>query len=125
MKLIIDMNLSPRWQAHLADAGFDAAHWSQLGRPDAPDAEIMRYAAEAGAVVLTHDLDFGTILAASGDHSPSVVVIRSDTLDIARIGPQVLAALRQFNDMLAAGALVSVHPQRTRVRMLPLWRAAQ
>ncbi|MCW5599101.1 hypothetical protein C8R30_1526 [Nitrosomonas nitrosa] len=31
MKLLIDMNLSPRWVDVLANAGFEAAHWSALG----------------------------------------------------------------------------------------------
>jgi len=31
MKLLVDMNLSPRWVAVLEGAGFVAAHWSTLG----------------------------------------------------------------------------------------------
>jgi predicted nuclease of predicted toxin-antitoxin system len=65
MKLLIDMNLSPRWVATLAAAGFETAHWSSLGEPDAADHEIMAFAAANGFVVVTHDLDFGAILAAT------------------------------------------------------------
>jgi hypothetical protein len=31
MKILIDMNLSPRWQKFLTEAGLQAAHWSELG----------------------------------------------------------------------------------------------
>ncbi|MHB1591059.1 MAG: DUF5615 family PIN-like protein [Sulfuricella sp.] len=44
MKLLVDMNLSPRWVALLADTGIEAAHWSTLGAKNAPDSEIMAYA---------------------------------------------------------------------------------
>jgi predicted nuclease of predicted toxin-antitoxin system len=43
MKLLIDMNLSPRWVELLKKAGFDAAHWSKLGASNASDAEIMTF----------------------------------------------------------------------------------
>ncbi len=66
MKLLVDMNLSPRWTLLLAGNGFDASHWSAVGAPDAPDAEIMAFARSGDHVVLTHDLDFGAILAATG-----------------------------------------------------------
>ena len=63
MKLLIDMNLSPRWVNILVDAGFEAVHWSTIGRSNAPDTEIMAFAKANAYVVLTHDLDFGAILA--------------------------------------------------------------
>ncbi len=86
----------------------------------------MAHAATGGFVVLSHDLDFGTILAASGDATPSVVTIRADDLAIDSIGPAVVAALRQFEHELAVGALVLVQPHRTRARLLPLGdRSAQ
>lgn len=31
MKLIVDMNLSPRWVEFLAGAGIEAVHWSMIG----------------------------------------------------------------------------------------------
>lgn len=52
MKLIVDMNLSPRWVGVLANAGIEAAHWSTLGAMNAPDAEIMAYARANNYVVL-------------------------------------------------------------------------
>jgi predicted nuclease of predicted toxin-antitoxin system len=53
MKLLVDMNLSPGWVKLLRDAGWEAGHWSHIGRPDAPDSEVMAYAAAHGFVVLT------------------------------------------------------------------------
>lgn len=61
MKILIDMNLSPRWRDTLVQAGFEATHWSAVGRPDALDTIIMDNAAEHGLVVLTSDLDFSAI----------------------------------------------------------------
>jgi predicted nuclease of predicted toxin-antitoxin system len=78
VKLLIDMNLSPRWVDVLRAAGLDAVHWSFLGPADAPDAEIFDYAAQNGCIVVTHDLDFGSILATTGCSKPSVVQIRAD-----------------------------------------------
>ncbi len=60
MKLLIDMNLSPRWVSVLGDAGIDSVHWSALGAHDATDSQIMAYARANDYVVLTHDLDFST-----------------------------------------------------------------
>jgi|APThiThiocy_cv2_1041547.scaffolds.fasta_scaffold24065_3 predicted nuclease of predicted toxin-antitoxin system len=67
------MNLSPRLATLLREAGFVATHWSEIGAADATDLEIMAYAHEF--VVLTHDLDFSAILAATNAESPSVVQI--------------------------------------------------
>ena len=41
MKLLVDMNLSPSWVKYLAEAGFEAVHWSEIGSGSAPDAELM------------------------------------------------------------------------------------
>jgi len=114
------MNLSPRWVDRLAEAGFEVAHWSTLGAADATDTDFMAFARAHGYVVLTHDLDFGAILAASQDKKPSVVQIRSGDISPDRIAGQVIAALRQLRGELEAGALVTLDPGRTRLRLLPL-----
>ncbi|MBL0011197.1 MAG: DUF5615 family PIN-like protein [Nitrosomonas sp.] len=120
MKLLVDMNLSPRWIGLLVDNGIEAAHWSTLGANNAPDNEIMTYASANGYVVLTHDLDFSAILAATHGEKPSVVQIRADDVSPDIIGLQVITALRQMASELADGALLTIDPNRTRMRLLPL-----
>jgi predicted nuclease of predicted toxin-antitoxin system len=122
MKILIDMNLSPRWISQLAAAGFETTHWSTLGAHNAPDIEIMAYAREGNFVVLTHDLDFGAILAATHGDKPSVVQIRSDDLSPDVIGASVVDAFIQMTSELEEGALVTIDINRTRLRMLPLRR---
>lgn len=120
MKIIIDMNLSPRWVEFLTGAGLKCSHWSALGEPAAPDTEIMAYAAQHACIVLTHDLDFSAILAATGAAKPSVVQIRAGDLSVEAIGAQIVTAMRQFHEELSSGALISVETARMRARVLPL-----
>lgn len=120
MKLLLDMNLAPRWVEPLARGGHEAVHWAAVGNPTATDAELMELAREHGFVVLTHDLDFGDILAATGGTAPSVVQIRGDDLTPERIAAHVLRVLEQCRDELAQGALVSIDLYRHRLRLLLL-----
>ena len=83
------MNLSPRWIGLLTDAGLESTHWSTLGAKNAPDSEIMTYAKATDSVVLTHDLDFGAMLAATHGEKPSVVQIRAEDVSPDVIGVQV------------------------------------
>jgi predicted nuclease of predicted toxin-antitoxin system len=114
------MNRTPRWVGLLHDAGIAAQHWSSIGRADASDKEIMRAAAQTGAVVLTHDLDFSAILAATNGGKPSVVQIRAQDISPDLIGARVIAALRQVEKELEAGALLTIDTDRMRLRLLPL-----
>jgi predicted nuclease of predicted toxin-antitoxin system len=120
MKLLVDMNLSPRWVGFLTQHVIQAVHWSSVGEIDALDAEIMAYAREHGYVVLTHDLDFGAILAATQGAGPSVVQIRAEEVSPELIGMQILAALEQMRGELEEGALLTIHPKHARLRVLPL-----
>ncbi|MBV8962871.1 MAG: DUF5615 family PIN-like protein [Hyphomicrobiales bacterium] len=120
MKLLIDMNLSPRWLKIMAQAGIMAEHWSTLGSVVASDPEIMPFAKEGDYVVLTHDMDFGAILAATHGEKPSVVQIRSENVSPDVIGTMVIKALYQMAAELDKGALLTVEPSRTRLRVLPL-----
>jgi predicted nuclease of predicted toxin-antitoxin system len=120
MKFLVDMNLSPAWVGFLVEAGFAAVHWSDIGPGDAADSELMLWAAEHGYIVLTNDLDFGAILAATQRRRPSVLQVRSDILAPGVIGRVVLMAIRQARQALLDGAVLSVDANRARVRILPL-----
>ena len=59
-------------------------------------------------IVLTHDLDFGSILAATRQPRPSVVQIRTANLRPETIGQQVIESLKQMGTELEAGALLTI-----------------
>lgn len=114
------MNLSPSWADMLSSEGHDAVHWTACGKPNALDSEVLSYAKQNGYVLLTYDLDFGAILAASSGSSPSVIQIRAANLNPDSIATEVVAAIRQMTTELEAGALIIIEPGSTRLRMLPL-----
>ena len=118
-QIVIDMNLSPDWVPFLSGHGWLAEHWSMIGDPRATDAEIMAWSVANQRVVFTHDLDFGTLLALTHATGPSVVQVRTQDVLPDHLGPIVLAALRQHEADLAAGALVVVDEAKCRVRVLP------
>ena len=120
MKILLDMNLSPSLCDLFGRDGYESVHWSQVGSPLATDAEILAWALERGYIVLTHDLDFGAILAVMGLRSPSVVQVRIHDVSPSKIYDYLVGALRSHTDMLARGALMVIDEHRTRVRILPL-----
>ncbi|MBX3111991.1 MAG: DUF5615 family PIN-like protein [Fimbriimonadaceae bacterium] len=120
MRLLLDMNLSPSWVAVLSESGHDTEHWSNIGPGDASDQEVLAYAAQQDRVLLTHDLDFGAILAATGRSRPSVLQIRSHDIDPATSGRSILEAIDWFQAELVQGALVSLDVKGGRARLLPI-----
>lgn len=123
MKILVDMNLPPSWVEVLAAAGHQALHWSEVGDQRASDRTIMHWAAERGFVVFTHDLDFGAILAATGDSGPSVIQVRTQDTLPDTLAPVLIQALDAYAGPLESGALVSLDQRRARARILPLRQA--
>ena len=119
MKLLIDMNLSPKWVEELKQGGWDAVHWSVVGDPQATDNAIMEWARANGYVVFTHDLDFGALLAATRVQGPSVIQIRTQDVMPQSLGSRMVQILRQYQPVLEKGALVTVDETKSRVRILP------
>jgi predicted nuclease of predicted toxin-antitoxin system len=120
MKVLIDMNLSPRWVAWLNEVDVRASHWSSLGSITALDTEIATYAATYDFVILTNDLDFGAILAATQGTKPSVIQLRSENLNPEHAGAIVKTAILGLSNELRSGALVTVDADRVRIAILPL-----
>ncbi len=120
MKILVDMNLSPRWVAALEAVGVEARHWSTVGSPDAPDKDVLSWTAANGFILLTHDLDFGAILASSRANIPSVIQIRTEDVRPEVLAVRIASTVAQLGQALTDGALVTVDPARERVRVLPL-----
>ncbi len=120
MKILIDMNLSPAWVSKLKQQGFDAVHWSEVGKANAPDIEIFIWAIQNDCVVFIHDLDFGTLLATNKTNCPSVIQIRTqDTTPLKQINT-LISVLSEFADHIESGALITINKHKARVRILPI-----
>jgi|TARA_B100000315_G_scaffold134483_1_gene123921 predicted nuclease of predicted toxin-antitoxin system len=120
MKLLIDMNLSPEWVSVFQEVDIEAVHWSAIGNPKASDHEIMKWAKINGYIILTHDLDFGSILAATNTNFPSVIQFRTQNISPIHAAQFVLSMIKKFEHHLEKGALITVDENKSRVRILPL-----
>jgi predicted nuclease of predicted toxin-antitoxin system len=120
VKILIDMNLSPDWVAVFDKYNISAVHWSTLGNPCEKDTVIMEWAKIHGYIVFTHDLDFGSLLAATGAETPSVIQVRTQDVLPKSMENLVISALNQFESLLESGALVTIDQAQSRVRILPI-----
>jgi predicted nuclease of predicted toxin-antitoxin system len=122
LKALLDMNLSPDLIDDLRSGGWEASHWSRVGLVSASDHTIMHWARNNDYVVVSHDLDFGDILASSNSNKPSVILVRTQDLLGEDLSGAICAALEQHQEMLAIGALIIITLHKMRVRVLPLQR---
>lgn len=83
---------------------------------------ILERARAEDRVLVSADHDFVHILFASGDSRPSVVLVREvDALPSAALAALLIAALPgQLTELLLAGAIATLTPERVRVRPLSL-----
>ena len=121
MRILVDMNLTPRWVRFFSDAGHECSHWSMIGPPETPDGDICAYAREHGYVLLTNDLDFPQILAHIRAAAPSVILLRGQPLTPELRGVALLTAIADCAGELQSGAILSIDwSDRPRARVLPL-----
>lgn len=119
MKFLLDMNLTPDWLRVFTAAGWDAIHWSTIGDHRATDEVIMKWARDNAYVIITHDLDFSALLAATRAVGPSVIQVRTQNVLPDALRVVLINAIEQFRRELEEGALISIDPQRVRARILP------
>lgn len=76
-----------------------------------------------GRILLTFDLDFGEILALSGERVVSVILFRLHNTRTPHVRERLQKVLVQSARDLEQGAVVVVEESRLRVRRLPLKRS--
>ena len=120
MNFLIDMNLTPRWCGGFERRGHSAIHWTSVGAATALDDEIMRWARAHQHTVFKHNLDFGALLALTHADGPSVVQVRTRLPSPENIGDALFQSIQGHVRVLERGALLTVYPDRSRVRLLPI-----
>jgi predicted nuclease of predicted toxin-antitoxin system len=114
------MGLAQSTVAFLRAQGHDAVHLRDQGLQQLEDVEIVQKARAEGRVILTHDLDFGRIVALGGTRVPSVITFRLGDMRPSQMNQYLSAVLERFAEQLERGALVSVTDSGIRVRSLPI-----
>jgi predicted nuclease of predicted toxin-antitoxin system len=120
LNIILDMNLSPELADVLVREGYNAVHWSSVGKIDALDSEIFEYAIRNDYVVFTHDLDFGIMLALTKSSKPSVIQVRTQNMYSKWFISEILAVLKEFKDELLQGSILTIDENKSRIRILPI-----
>lgn len=101
MRFLVDANVSPRVAALLAAAGHDALSVRDVGLAAAPDDDILDWASTSHRVIISHDTDFGTLLAARRQVKPSFILVRSsDPLTADDVAGLILANLDSVTEDL-------------------------
>ena len=120
MKFLADMGISPVTVQFLREQGYDAVHLSDFRLHRLPDPEIIAKARKENRIILTHDLDFGLLMASSKSSLPSVVLFRLADMRPANVNLFMTHILQQHQEPLQEGALLSVNEKQIRVRSLPI-----
>ncbi len=121
MKFLLNMNLPRALGKRLTMAGYDCRHAGDIGLAQAKDVEIMVEAGNQGETILTHDLDYGHLLAFSGDTAPSVIIFRLKDCRPDKLFSRMTAAWSKIETPLLEGAIVILEDAALRIRRLPIF----
>jgi predicted nuclease of predicted toxin-antitoxin system len=120
MKFLLDMGMARSTALFLRAEGYDAVHLRDEGLQRLSDGKIVEKARHEGRVIITHDLDFGRLIALSQSRLPSVVTFRLKDMRAANVNQYLTEVISQFAAELESGALISVSNRAIRVRILPV-----
>ena len=119
MKFLADMGISPKTVEFLKAKGHDAVHLHESGLKRMPDSDILVKACDEHRIILTHDLDFGDLMAASGGNLPSIIIFRLRNMKPEHVN-HYLNGIIQRRNVFKQGVLVTVTEGKMRVRLLPI-----
>lgn len=120
MKFLADMGISQSTVNWLRVKGYDAIHLRDERLHKINDKEIIEKALEENRIILTCDLDFADLMAASAGISPSVIIFRLENEKPENVDRRLEQVLDDSLGMLEKGAIISVEETRHRVRLLPI-----
>ncbi len=120
MKFLLDVNMPPQLAASLSKIGHEARHVSLEGFPKASDFELLEIAKLENEVILTHDLDFGQLLAFTGYRHPSVVIFRIHQINAGMFERLLLSNWHLLEQSLIDGSVIIIEEEKIRIKKLPI-----
>ena len=120
MRLVLDQGIPRDAATLLRERGHDCIHVSEIGMSKADDGEIVRWALEQKATVVTLDADFHAILAVTRASAPSVIRIRMQGLDGLAVANVVQRVIPEYAADLFHGSVITVKANKTTCHKLPI-----
>jgi predicted nuclease of predicted toxin-antitoxin system len=120
MRFLADMGVDIRVVRWLRENGHDAVHLRDQGLHRRPNGEIFEKTIGVGRIVLTFDLDFGEIAAASKARPVQVIVFRLRNTRAPHVIDRLATVLAESAAALTRGVVISVEESRHRIRYLPI-----
>ncbi len=100
--------------------GHDVVHLNEQNLERLPDDRIVAKAQQEERTIVTHDLDFGRIVALSGHSIPSIITLRLSDMTPTRVNNVLSIALVEATQPIERGALVTITDRGIRIRALPI-----
>ncbi len=119
MRFLADMGVATRIVQWLKDKGHDAVHLREENLHRLPNGLIFEKAYSEKRILLTFDLDFGEIVALSGEKQVTVILFRLHNTRTPHVIERLEKVLRDSAQALEEGAIVVVEETRHRIRRLP------
>lgn len=104
----------------MRELGHDVFHLRDRGLQKLPDDKILALAQVEQRIILTIDLDFAQLLAVSKQSLPSVILFRLGNENYDEINQRLIEVLKNCQQELETGAIVSVNNETFRVKKLPI-----
>lgn len=120
MRILADQHISPRTVEFLKSLGHNAVRVSELVPQNASDSEIIALAAKENRIVLTQDLDFTALVVARDARQPSLILLRLGSPRVEHVNEVLQRVLPAIEQVVSAGAIVTVEDHRIRTRRLPI-----
>ena len=86
----------------------------------ATDEEVVELAKAEGMTVLPEDLDYGAILAATGDMEPGVIILRVGNWPTEQIEQRLRTVLGELPEQSFINTITIIDRYRVRFRRLPV-----
>ena len=120
MKFLLNMNMSRDLGKLLVSQGHEYRHVGDIGLARTEDLDIIAEAKEKHEIILTHDLDYGNLLAFSGELVPSVIIFRLRNTQPKNMFSRMMNMLPKIQRSLIKGAIVILEDATLRIRELPI-----
>ena len=119
MKFLADMGISPQTVTFLRILKHDAVHLHEQGLHKLADPDILAKATNEERVLLTHDLGFGELVAASGAKLSCVIIFRLRNMHPENVNRYLKQVIKEHQESIEQGSIISVAEGQVRVRHLP------